>query len=176
MKTCRYAVLALLTALITLTCLPLSAQDTLAVKPGDRVRVTAPALVMDKHEDTLLQLRGDTLVFASTRCPLSDVTRLEAYRGRESRGATGFFLGGLIGASVGGFIGHWSHLARPWDLPHELCVAFGAVPGFLVGGFVGYRIGRRGRWEEVPLSRLLPSIQLEREGRFGITFSLLAPR
>jgi hypothetical protein len=50
----------------------------LPLQPGQRVRVTAPALDLNEYEDTLRPLCGDTLVLESLSCPLSDVMWLHS--------------------------------------------------------------------------------------------------
>lgn len=154
---------------------PVEAQEPVAVRPGQRVRVTAPALGMKKHEETFQQLRGDTLVFTLMECPLSDVTRLEEHRGRES---WGWWKGGLIGFVVGAGAGA-AYGAGPGysdcDLAKEGCMlifgAIGAVPGVLVGSLVGAAV-ETDRWGEVPLPPVRPSLQVSANGRLGLGFSI----
>lgn len=160
--------LALLLAI--LTCLPLQhvrAQDTLAVKPGQRVRVTAPALGMQRQEETFQELRGDTLVFSSTQFRLSEVTRLEQYSGQESWGR----LGALMGLFAGGVVGNSLHFAEPLDLPHPFCGVLGAASGLLVGGIIGIST-KIDRWEEVPLPPVQPFMKVLPDGRLGVGLSV----
>jgi hypothetical protein len=144
------------------------------LQPGQRVRVTAPTLDMDRHEETFQQLRGDTLVVISTRCPLSDVARLEEYRGRK---LWGWWKGGLIGLAVGAGAGlavGASSDCTSWDQSEEWCTGvgagIGAGAGLLVGTAVGFAI-KTDRWEDVPLDRVRVGVVSERDG-FGIMASI----
>ena len=107
--------------LVVLALVPLAnatAQDVV-LRPGQRVRVTALDLGLEKHEGTLQQWRGDTLVFSGSATWFVPVTSLERVEQRVrrarpwrglGRGAAGGFLIGLLmyGAcnlEVGGGVG-----------------------------------------------------------------------
>jgi hypothetical protein len=163
--------LAFLLAFLVLPPLTEAIAQEKLLQPGQRARVTAPMLDMDRHEETFQQLRGDTLVFTSTRCPLSDVTRLEEYRGRTS---WGWWKGGLIGLAVGtgaGLAVGASGGCASDDLSCEVEGArVGAGAGLLVGILAGLSI-KTDRWEDVPLDRLRVGVVPQRDG-LGIRASM----
>ncbi|HEV2146541.1 MAG TPA: hypothetical protein VGR37_03915, partial [Longimicrobiaceae bacterium] len=82
------------------------AQDTLSVRPGARVRVTAPVLGIEREVGTVQGVRGDTLVFrgrgGGEPLPvlIPRVARLEVPRGSISP-VRGFLIGGGAGLLVG---------------------------------------------------------------------------
>ena len=98
-----------------------TAQQRLPVKPGDRVRVTAPALGVSKHAGVLAAMSTDTVAVDTLRIPLASVTRLEVSRARgpSSKGAA-------IGALVGGGLGVAAELGPAG-------IVFGAGVGALLG-------------------------------------------
>jgi hypothetical protein len=143
------------------------------LEPGTRVRVTAPALGIEKQVAMFESVRGDTLVMlADTRmipCPLSSVTRIDRYHGRKS---WGWWKGALIGlgagATAGAIWGAFEYEAgNCGSFDESDCIVLGAiiigVPATLVGGVVGALI-RTDRWEEVPLDQLRVSFVPRRDG------------
>jgi hypothetical protein len=147
------------------------------LQPGQLVRVTAPDLDMNRHEETFQQVRGDTLVFTSMRCPLSDVTRLEVYGGRKSHRWRGAGIGFLAGYAVGFGLWHVTGAGCYEYSSTSTCAAtwgggVGAVSGALLGALVGGSVWKTDGWEEVPLDRLRVGIVPEREG-FGIRASMV---
>ncbi len=90
-----------ITLLVILAATPLTnirAQDSLPVTVGDRVRVTAPALDVDKYDGTIQALTDDTLVVerqqpsrrgsataATLRVAFTSVTRLAVRVGSVGR-------------------------------------------------------------------------------------------
>ncbi len=73
-----------------------TAQAPPPVKVGDRVRVTAPDLGLDKHTGTVRAMDNDTLVVDRWRVALLSVTRVDVHRGRKSRVGRGVLTGGSV--------------------------------------------------------------------------------
>lgn len=139
-----------------------TAQESLPVRPGDRVRVTAFGLVGGRSVATFLSLQSDTFLLqrgqqeAPLVVPLSSVTRFEVSRGQRSKWAEGLGIGFFVGAIVGAVVGYASGLPASRDLPSGQAAAVGAgllsVPGALVGLAIGANT-KGDRWEEVPARR-----------------------
>jgi hypothetical protein len=147
------------------------------LQPGQRVRVTAPGLDVNKLQTTFHEVRSDTLVLESMVVPLSYLARLEVSRGRKSNALKGLLIGSVVGVGVGAALGIWG-ASRPTSTSeavwcYEGTAACAAVGGLVVGaagGLVGLGIGalsKTERWEEVPLDRLRVSVVPQRGG-FGI--------
>jgi hypothetical protein len=142
----------------------------LPLQRGQRVRVTVPAINLKKHADMFRELRGDTLVLYSMSCSLSDVTRLDVFRGQKSAWAYGLGFGVLAGAVTGAVIGFASGSEEQGPLFSGKCLfvctagekaAVGAIALGAVGGLLGLWIGTHARinkWEEVPLGRFRPHV------------------
>ncbi len=155
-----------------------TAQELPPVKPGDRVRVTAPDLGIRKQAATFEAWRGDTLVIvadSSMNFPLAFVTRLEVGRNRQyaGRGAViGLALGGVGGGVLLGVA-----CANDSFTQHATvgCAVLGAVVfgagGVLIGALIG-AISTGTRWEEVPLDRLRVTVAPQRDGRFRLGLSV----
>jgi hypothetical protein len=131
--------------------------------PGDVVRVEAAA---GRYEGTVTRVTPDTLVVAEgariDAIPRADVTRLERFAGRSSRGraiaigaGTGLVSGVVIGAVVGRMIGKvdCGEIDGPDCVSGEhdgtiqgVMIAEGALIGSLVGAMFG-PVFRRTRWE-----------------------------
>ena len=148
------------------------------VEPGARVRVTAPDLGINRQVATFDALESGVLIVtadSTMRCPLSDVTRLDVHKGRESHlwfgAGLGFVTGALVGATWGTSGG-----SDCGDLDQLNCQLFGAAilaaPGALIGGLVGGFLWKTDRWEEVPLDRLRVSFVPQRNGRFALGLSM----
>ena len=160
---------------------PICVQDTLALTPGARVRISAPDLLgPEALIGNVVALRGDTLVVhkadasgAGLRLPLAQVDRLEVSRGGRSRG-TGAAIGFLVGAAVGGIYGAAGHpgLAHT-DIPEEGETAIYAGVAGLIGAAIGAALGGE-RWKHVPLSHRI-SIAPHRPGGFAISARLAFP-
>lgn len=85
-----------------------TAQTSSALEPGLRVRVTAPALGLDRREAVVEALRRDTLVLrteATIAIPETSLARIEIYGGRHGHPWRGAGIGALSGLVVGGTIG-----------------------------------------------------------------------
>jgi len=141
------------------------------LEPGARVRVTVPSRDLTKHVESFRQLRADTLVLESMWLPLSDVTRLDLYAGRQSHTLAGAGIGFLVGAGIGAIV-----VASAGDLDNcdpfsatECALILGGIPagvGLLIGTVAG-ALSKTDKWEEVPLDRLQVSIVPTRNG-FGV--------
>ena len=155
------------------------AQDTLTVKVGSRVRVTAPELDLDKYDGTVAVVRSDTLTVGTVQVPLASVTRLDVHKGRKGNVGKGAIIGTLVGVPTGLALGVFYQQAcsNTSDIG-ETCLALipiGAVAVGLAGALVGGTIGsliKTDRWEEVPLDQLRVSFGPQRDGRLGVGASV----
>ena len=127
-----------------------------SIAPGDRVRVTAPSIDMNRSVRTVAALETDTLVLNTDeranalQVPLADVTKLEVHRGKKSGARTG----ALIGLAFGGGV---TLLASFNEDCADNCLALAFVSVPILGGAtagLGALIGlaiQTDRWEAVPL-------------------------
>lgn len=135
---------------------PLQAQDTV-LRPGDRIRIglatggqRVGVFQAVQDADLAFRVGGSPEV-----APLSSIRLLEVSRGRRPGILTGV-LGGILGAGVGGVLGC---LANKDDYgvfcagQDDTRVVIGAAAGGLVGAALGAWLGRRDRWEPIPLPR-----------------------
>ena len=142
----------LLVALLVSTPLTsIAAQETLPVRVGDRVRVTAPGV--NSGAVTVVAVGNDTLVLgrdvSTWGIPIASVTRLEVSRGRGLSGqgagigaalgggfllyASGDPVAGALGAGLGALLG---------SSPRTRKVAgIGLLIGALSGAFIGLASG-----------------------------------
>ncbi len=158
---------------VALICILVGPQTDMAaqepLQPGARVRVTAPDCGLRGQATIYQALRADTLVLVTTECPMASVTRLEVSRGRNTHVEAGVYLGVPAGALATLAICRW--VEPPCgDLTVDLAFFFGALGG-LLGAIVGYAI-ETDRWEDVPVVRLRVGQAPQRDGRFGLGFSV----
>jgi len=164
-----------------------AAQQVPPIETGSRIRVTAPALGIDKlvgtsveADATRIRVQADDQASPMT-ISLADMTRLEVSQGRKSNALKGLGVGALIGAPIGAVLGY---LASPEQSSGEAvctgstvsCVAVGAAAVGVTGALVGLGIGalaKSERWEEVPLDRLRVNIVPLRDGRFALGLSVV---
>ncbi len=149
-----------------------NAQDSVPIAVGDRVRVTAPTLDIDKYDGTLQALAGDTLTINSLRVALIWVTGLDIHRGTKSNAGKGAAIGLLVGAGIAVAAGIWFSEAfngSTQGVCETGCISW-AVTLALLGAGIGAAI-RTDRWEEVPLDQLRVSLGPQRGGRFGVGMS-----
>jgi hypothetical protein len=142
-----------------------------SLAPGQRVRVTIPALGLERHADTFVALRNDSIVLDSVTCALSNLTRLDRYRGRGRKtwkgaligAGSGVALGALIGLARGGTLdmGAWGKI-RGVGVMAVFAAAFGET-GAVVGLIVGSTL-KGDRWQRVPLGRVRVSVAPTRNG------------
>ncbi len=137
---------------------------------GSRARLLAPALGPRRQVGTVVEVRGDTLLFTPDHqstpalVPTESVTEIEMSRGMHSHVLAGAGLGFLAGAVTGGVIGYALAHTPPSD-DGDYGPLVGAVGAVILGGVgvgVGALIGSRQteRWERLrlPISiGLLPS-------------------
>lgn len=136
---------------------------TLAQTPevGQRIRVTAPEVLLERRVGQLLWLDRDSLVLAGADAaaperwvvPAEAITRLEVFDGRRAHAGRGFLIGagtglavGLIGISGDGTCSGSGNYG-------ELC-AIVVTGTTLAGGVLGMLIGavvRTDRWNSIPV-------------------------
>lgn len=185
MNESRLASLVAALALTTWSCAGYVAGTS--VSPGDRVRVTAPRVDLSKGIGTVAALGADTILVAvegganALALPLSDVKKLEVYRGTKSQAGRGAGIGFLVGAGMGTLLGALgSGMCGMEGDPEPGCVAGFTIGAALLGGGVGLLLGvgigaasgRTDRWETVRLDdiRVGPS-PVTADGR-AITVSM----
>jgi len=154
--------------------------QVLPLRPGQRVRVTAPTLGFVNQSATFQGLHGDTIVAIADSVrhyPLSSVTRLDVYRGRKSAWARGLLIGSITGGFAGVIGGlllgddpQQFYLSLTVEEKAGIGCAAGAVSGALVGLIVGGLI-KTDKWEKVSLERLRVSVVAQRNG-FGLGASI----
>lgn len=145
------------------------AQQESRLTPGDRVRLTAPALGLERFEGTLAAIEADSRMLevqaedTMVTLPIDSLTRLEVSRGKGSRAAglvAGAALGALLGVVVGSTVGE--------DCPPEGLVPcadrgdtalIGGLLGGAIGAGLGYRLNGGTRWEPLSLQNLVVSFQ-----------------
>jgi hypothetical protein len=167
--------------LISLTVAPLvtiASQELPPVKPGDRVRATAPTLSLSPFVGTVVAFQADSLMVqrdtGTWRVSLASLTRLDVSQGRRSHAGLGAGIGLLVGAGVGAAIGSGCHAVVVPVSSEGGCIAVGAAvfggAGALIGAVTG-ALARTERWAEVPRDRLRVSLTSDRAGalRLGAT-------
>jgi hypothetical protein len=145
-------------ALAALTAGPAVAQDSLPLRPGDRVRITLPRLPARTqprvYTGTLVALRGQAISVGirrdTTTFALDSVLALEVSRGRVTRERTTAAVGAALGLVVGFAIGHLRHPAA--EDPDAGQIATVTVIGGFLGTAAGVAVGlqmKTDRWEAV---------------------------
>jgi hypothetical protein len=145
---------------LVLALLPplLAAQDTAAVKWGDRVRLLVPGHLVDAwilaggDSAGLLLTRGarDTLIV-----PLDIVRRFEVSRGTRSAAPQGAGVGAILGAIVGAWV---AGRQGPGDVLLR-GAGIGIAAGVGAGALIGTQV-RTDRWQVVPLDRVRVGLRL----------------
>ncbi|MDH3456271.1 MAG: hypothetical protein OER90_05465 [Gemmatimonadota bacterium] len=149
----------------------------LPLQPGQRVRVTVPNLDVSKQETQFQRLNRDTLVVSSASYALSDVTRLDVWRGQRSVAGKGALFGFVGGAVVGAVVGYSlgdSEGFCVFACSAEAKGAWGAGIGGGAGAISGLLIGaliKTDKWERVAVDRLRVSVVPRRDG-FGVGASI----
>ena len=167
---------------MSLTVAPLvtiSSQELPPLKPGDRIRATAPTLSPSPLVGTVVAFEANSLMVqrgtGTRRLSLASLTRLEMSQGRRSHAALGAGVGLLVGAGVGAVIGSGCKAIIVPVSSEGGCIAVGAAviggAGALVGAVTGALV-RTERWAEVPLDRLRVSFTSDRGGALKIRASL----
>jgi len=184
MNTLRALVVAALG--LSLPVAPLVAQrPDPRLRPWERVRVTAPAVGLDRSREDFLPVRGDSVVFASVETrvfesyrktdtipltvPLDDVTRLEARRSNRMLLGLVSALAAFVGSRAGYSRGQEREVCSEPPAPDVigLCsrdqsekVSYGLISfagGAVLGSALGYLVSP-GQWEPVDLERLRPVV------------------
>ena len=167
----------MLLALAAIGCplFSLSAQDTLPVRPGTRLRVTAESSLLQLPtgsyralDDTTLvlstglyrQLTGSTLLLThgstTLRFPLASIALVERSRGRTTSvtgGVVGFLLGGVVGTALSCLANRDSYgvpCAGGSDTKFILGISVGGAAGALLGSFA---FGKE-QWHVVDVNQL----------------------
>lgn len=150
------------------------------LRPGARVRITAPGLVADRLEATILSRAGDTIEVASPnlapiRIPLARTTAIEVSRGRSA--AAGAITGLKWGVGIGAPFGVLAAIGARCQTSRCNTVTAGdrfaiatmmTASGALWGTAIGAAVGAE-RWVHVPLnehagSRVSPLLSPTRLG------------
>ncbi len=157
----------------------LHAQDSPPVAVGTRVRVTADPLAIDKYDGTLQGWADDSVTVDTLQVALTQLTRLDVYRGRKSNARKVALIGAASLASVGAAValvvcsdGACESDGDYTALAVGVLTLGGAAGGALIGGIIGALI-KSDRWEEVPLDQLRVSIVPQRDGRFAFGLSVV---
>jgi len=173
MRRSNLVALALALAVVPPKCV--TAQDTLPVKVGERVRITT---ALNKHTGVLSAMNADTLAMDGWRVALGSVTRLEVSRRRKSNVRRGALIGFLAGAGVGVIAGFAGGDDPPGFISFtaEEKAALGAFGLGAGGGLVGLIAGaliKTDQWEELSLDRLRVSFAPQLDGRFALGLSVI---
>jgi len=185
---------AMLLAVLILAPLTDALTQGLPLRPGQRVRVTAPACGnrassnrgLDRYEAEFSTLREDgRLVLTRSNgvvsCPLSEVSQLDVLSpGRPvpgtaiGLGTAGMLLGGLAGALTGALIGSAGARDCAYCGLGEGMVggAVGALLGAGVGVAIGLSIRVDREWVPVPLSELRIGLAPPQSGGLGLGASI----
>ena len=162
----------------------LLAQHRPAIVPGDRVRVSAPGIGVERLVATVLTAKPDTIVVQSREplaLPIASVTRLELSRDRKSRARLGMAIGFWSGAIAGGVIAASLEDAEDnFIMDSNPSDAGGALLGSaLLGGIAGTGLGaligsifRVDQWAAMPLHRIRVTIVPQRKGKLSVGVSL----
>jgi len=163
----------------------LSAQQLPEVRPGQRVRVTAPSAglhqavstveALSASELTLLRERLHERGWVDTlhvRVALDSVRRVEVSTGQHSHEWTGAGVGAVVGGTVGYMIGQRRKCSCCGPCySAEGGALLGGVVGAVVGGLIGDGI-RTDEWLPVDLHRLRIGLLPQSGGRLGLGASL----
>ncbi len=183
-------------AMVTLACLlasPLLAQDaapdTSEIVAGDAVRITAPALGLDKWTAHFVRAEVDSVTVRDgpgdttlTTLPLGQIKQFEVNHGNkppESRSAQGAAVGLLVGVVIG--------VARASSDNLDVCLTVDAIPdctsaqwrgafyGGAIGAFLGMGVGAlisTDNWSEVSINPPEVSIWIQPRGDAGLRVAL----
>ncbi len=163
-----------------------TARQRLPVELGDRVRITAPDLGINKYTGVLWAVDHDTLAMGTLHVAVASVTRLEVSREWKRHTEEGVIIGLIVGLIAGSFIGGVTYEPPPpppcegWFCGPDIdlglvprmfiSAGIGAGIGAVAGALVGFAI-KTEQWEEAPLDRLRVSFAPQRDGRFAFRLS-----
>ena len=139
---------------------PLGAQDSIAARPGSRLRVKTGESTAQIQTGTYHAVTDTTLVLwragAELSLPLASIRRLEISGGRKPNVAAGV-VGFLLGAAAGEVVACTANR----DSYGVFCggqddtkLIVGAALGGAAGAAIGVLLFRRERWSVVELDRL----------------------
>ena len=180
--------ISLAAALVFIAPTQLFGQGTLTLAPGDKVRVTAPSIGVERLAGTITsvdatarslqivgQFRGLLRSRRTETVPLDSVTTLEV-RTHESVKPLGFILGFLAGAVVGAAIGSgWgedSCQGRALCVDKGTTTIVGAVEFGALGGLVGCLVAKGDRWKAVPLDAVRIGFAARAQGSVSLSGSI----
>jgi hypothetical protein len=153
-----------------------TAQETSLLKPGDRVRVTAPECQVTRQTATIISFE-DKVVAAvvgerDVRCPYDAVEEIEISLGRRR-----WWKCSLIGLGVGVGVGMGSAMIisgsnQGDDMGLSILAIGSTLAGLLGGTAVGVIRGTEG-WKTVPLPPVQPYLVLSPHS--GLGFGLSVP-
>lgn len=168
-------IVSLTVALLLTASVDLLAQQNPPVAPGDRVRVSAPSIGIERLVATVLVLKPDTVVVRNREplaLPIASLTKLDVSRDRKSRARfgmiIGFWVGAAAGAVIAGSLENTEDSEFPDVNPDETVGALlgGALLGGLAGAGLGALVGstiKTDRWEPVPIDRLRVGVVPDRD-------------
>lgn len=181
--TCSRATV-LLVAFMIAGSADLLAQHRRPIVPGDRVRISAPGIGVERLVATVLTVKPDTIVVRNGEplaLPFASVTKLEVSRDRKSRARLGMAIGFWSGAVAGGVIAarslgdtedtYWGGNLNLSDGTLFGGALFGGIAGTLVGALIGSTF-KVDQWEAVPLHRIRVTIVPQRKGKLSVGVSL----
>ncbi len=161
----RYIILA---ALLGVAC---GGKPPPIVTPvGERVRVTARELDVDRYDGRVAALTPDTLTVDSLAIPIAVLTRLDVHRGRKGNASLGASIG-MFSGGAGFLVLSLATCEDGFIFDKGECTAFGALFGLVAGAGLGAIIGafvRTDRWEEFPSDRLQVIIAPDRVNHVGV--------
>ena len=178
MRTLRI-IMCLAMAVSPLQTRAIKAQEVPLIRPGDRVRVTAPECQLREQMATLLSLEKDffsaTVGDTDIQCPVEALTQLE-----RSVGERKWWKASLLGLGVGVGVGAIGVLVitsdpPPYDDMYGMVAFIWAIASTTAALLVGTGIGIvRGRdhWKEVPLPLVQPSLFVSRGSRLNLSISI----
>jgi hypothetical protein len=135
----------------------LSAQDTVIVKPGDRIRIssrsdaeTPPASVVRVQQDSVFLRRCSHCSVEAFQ--QASATRVEVSLGHRSHRGLGAAVGFVGGAAIGAFVlapcphGNSGADGPPCGAGQAMGVVAGAFAGLFIGAIAGNWLGTSERW------------------------------
>ncbi len=143
-----------------------------ALTPGQRVRLSAPSLGLERRPVVVEGRRGDALLVTADSAmsiPVTSLTRLEVYQGRHGHFWKGAGIGFLAGAVAGALLGPLLAECPSYGCDTSPAVqgAVGGVVFGVAGGLVGGLLGafaKSDTWKEVPVGQLGVSAIPRRDG------------
>jgi hypothetical protein len=159
--------------------LPTQAQQTPLIKPGDWVRVTAPRCSLLEEQGEFTGMPEDSLILMigedRTTCPVSAVSRMELFQGKRSLWKPSLVGAGVLGLAGAGIMSKTVSCIWEYDEKTNLCPVIGAgvgiATGLILGGAFAFIRGRD-VWEDIPISKVRPSLFLTRGNCLHLRFSV----